>query len=88
MKLKDKIKETKENGVYFECELLGDGTDDNLFRPYVFEHYKAYYHFDTSEIDYTNKTCKIWVNKKRTAKQIINDMKKDSKLKKEKETGD
>jgi len=86
MKLGEKIKDTKQNGLYIECKLLGDGSDENPFHPEVFETYKGYYHLDSRDIDYTNKKVKIWVAKKSTPTAELNKIKNDSKITKIKET--
>jgi len=83
-----RIKETKENGLYIECNLLGDGTPENPFRPEIFDLFpEAYTHLDTVDIDYQNKKCKVWVSKIRTAKTHLANIQKHSKLKILKETG-
>jgi len=86
MTVKEQIKETKDNGVYIECDLIGDGSSENPFQPEVFLTYKGYYHLDTKDIDYTNKKAKVWVNKIKTKNTEINKMKADSKLTVVKET--
>lgn len=84
-KITEKIKDTKDNGIYIECDLLGDGTEDAPYKPEVFN-YKGYYHLDKKDIDYTNKKAKVWVNKKKTKANELQNIKKDSKNKIIKET--
>jgi len=80
-----KIKETKNNGYYVECDLIGDGSEDNPYRPEIFN-YGGYYHLDTKDIDYTNKKVKLWVSKKETKPEVISAIKKHNKIKILKET--
>ena len=79
------IKNTKDDGIYYECELLGDGTEGNEYRPKIFT-YKGYYHLDAKDIDYTNKKVKVWVNKKKTKTTEITKIRNDGTLTKIKET--
>jgi len=77
MSLSTQVKDTKDNGVLIECKLLGDGSDENPYRPEVFDKYDGYYHFDTKYMDKIGHTCKIWVNKKKTSTTNINKIKND-----------
>lgn len=82
----ERIKETKNDGYYIECKLEGDGTDANPYQPEVFSKFKAYYHLDTRDIDYTNKTAKVWVSKKKSPPSEITKIKADATITKIKET--
>ena len=84
--MQDKIKYTKDNGILIECKLLGDGSEENPYRPEVFDNYDGYYHLNKKDIDYTNKTVKIWVSKKKSKPATITAIKADNKLTKIKET--
>ena len=86
MSVSENIKDTKQNGILVECVLLGTGADDDPYRPEVFDKYDGYYHFDTRYMDVIGKTCKIWVNKKKTAQSEIAKIKTDPKITKIKET--
>jgi len=83
MTIAEKIKDTKDNGIYYECSLIGDGTDENPYRPEIFK-YKGYYHFDTSTINAGK--CRIWINKNRTKSSELTKIKNDNKFTKIKET--
>jgi len=86
MNVSEKVKDTKDNGLYVECKLLGDGSEENPYMPEIFNTYKGYYHLDTRDIDYTNKTVKVWVNKKKTTPAELTKLRNDNTITKIKET--
>lgn len=87
MTVTEQIKETKDNGCFIECKLLGDGTEEDHFRPEIFDTYPTTYkHLDAKDIDYVAKTVKLWVNKKKSPPAEINKIKADVKITKIKET--
>jgi len=70
------IAETKANGVQIECALNGTGTETDPYRPAVFDtHPQAFFHLDGRDIDYINKTSKVWVSKTRTDTATIDSIK-------------
>ncbi|MDI6903816.1 MAG: hypothetical protein QMC77_08805 [Methanocellales archaeon] len=79
------IKETKENCLYIEVDLIGDGTGDNPYRADL--PYDVYTHLDSltadghSDIDYVNKKVRIYINKIKTAKVELDKIKADTKIK-------
>jgi len=81
-----KIQDTKNNSVYVECKLLGDGSEKNPYIPEIFKE-GGYYHLDCSDIDYLNKKVKVYVNKKLTKPQILTKIRNDIKYVTINETG-
>jgi len=77
------ISETKADGIEYECNIIGDGTDENPYRPEIFDD-QGYYHFDVSTI--SGGKCKVWVNKKRTNAATLQSIKSNPKYKKKSET--
>jgi len=86
MKTSERVKQTKDKGIKVACKLE---TKNGLSIPLAFIKYpKAYFHFDTSEADYSNKICKVWISKAMTSPNIIQQIRTDPDLKKENETGE
>jgi len=82
--LNEKIKDTKDNGILIECNIIGAGTQENPYRPEIFDKYNGYYHYDTT-LNAGNK-CRIWVNKKKTKDTELSKIRNDATLTKIKET--
>lgn len=61
-KIKEQIKETKENSAYVELELLGSGSDKDPFRPNLKGLEGCYIHIDWNDVDYAKKTVKVYFN--------------------------
>jgi len=64
MKTDDRIKQSKENGIKIRCKIIGDGSNDNPWRPKIFDEVKGYFHVDIADFNYSKKECVVWVNKK------------------------
>jgi hypothetical protein len=76
-----RIKETKDNSVYLECDLIGDGTEENPYMPEVFKtNPNAYFHLDMKDIDYTTRKVKIYVSKINTNVSDIQNIKENTKF--------
>jgi len=72
MNVKQRIEETKKNCIILISDLIGNGSERNPFRPKFFDlRLNAYIHVDSKEIDYVNKTAKIYVNTLRTPKPVL-----------------
>ncbi|MDI6860334.1 MAG: hypothetical protein QMC85_07550 [Methanocellales archaeon] len=80
MSVKEQIKETKDNCLYIEVDLIGDGTDNNPYRADL--PYNAYTHLDAdTDIDYVNKKVKIYINKIKTPGEELAKIRKNAKIK-------
>lgn len=77
MTVEEKIKETKSNGIFVEVPLIGDGSDNNAFRPQIFDEGNFYVHLDADEINYEHKKARVWINKKRTPDKDIKNLRKN-----------
>jgi len=70
--IKRKIEETKKNAIVLITDLVGKGTPEDPFRPKIFDlGLKMYTHVDSKDIDYVNKTAKVYVNTLKTPKPIL-----------------
>ena len=70
--IQKKIEETKQNCIILISDLVGNGSEENPFRPKFFDlRLNAYTHIDGREIDYVNKIAKVYVNTLRTPKPVL-----------------
>jgi len=84
------IKETKKNSLYIEVPLFGDGTPDNPYDPFgALRGLGVYTHLDSltadghSDIDYENRKARIYINKLRSDKKAIGEIRRKFKVFKE-----
>lgn len=72
---KNRIQETKNNGIKFSTPIRGEGTDDNPYRPAILDaEPHGYYHFDVDASDdptTTNPRAILWINTKRSPQSAI-----------------